>query len=614
MPVTPSNLHTAREVLHQTFGFSSFRGKQEAIIEAVLTGQDALVLMPTGGGKSLCYQLPALVRDGVGIVISPLIALMEDQVAALRQLGVAATCLNSTLSPAAQRESWERLRAGQVDLLYVAPERLNQADTRRALTELNVALIAIDEAHCVSQWGHDFRPDYLQLQSLAEDFPSVPRIALTATADGQTREDIVTRLALREPRRFISGFDRPNIRYLVQPRTDERRQVLKFLEPLKGSAGIVYCLSRKKVDTIASWLRDQGWNALPYHAGMDGETRQINQQKFAREDGVVIVATIAFGMGIDKPDVRFVAHLDLPRSMEAYYQETGRAGRDGEPAQAFLLYGLQDVVRLKQMLESGEAADDIKSLEKRKVDALLAWCEISTCRRPPLLRYFDEEYGQERCGNCDNCLEPVDTYDATDPARRFLSAVYRTGQRFGVGHIIDVLRGGDTAKVRQHGHDQLSVFGIGQSVSIAQWRSIARQLIVRGFLNANMDRYGALELTPACRPLLRDETTLTLRQDRKSARTGAGTKGRSRAAADEPALSSEQENLFQALRELRREISDEAGVPPYVIFHDATLRQMARQRPADAASLLDINGVGEAKLDRYGKAFLAVLEDWPEAV
>ncbi len=597
-------IQAAQDLLQQKFGFLGFRGEQADIIEAVINDADVLVLMPTGGGKSLCYQLPALVRPGVGLVVSPLIALMEDQVAALKQLNIAAACLNSSMSPQQQAQVWQALTAGTLDLLYVAPERLTQRETRSQLQSMEIALIAIDEAHCVSQWGHDFRPDYLQLAELREDFPQVPMLALTATADSQTREDIVRRLKLRNPRRFVSGFDRPNIAYHVQPRTDERRQLTGFLEPFRGQSGIVYCLARKKVDAIAQWLADEGWPALPYHAGMDGQQRQTNQHRFATEDGIVMVATIAFGMGIDKPDVRFVAHLDLPKSMEAYYQETGRAGRDGEPATAWMVYGLQDVVRLKQMMESGDAGEEIKALEKRKLDALLGWCEVSSCRRGPLLAYFDDHSETTHCGNCDNCLSPVSTFDATDPARKFLSCVYRTGQRFGVGHIIDVLRGGDTAKIRQHGHDGLSTFGIGQETSTAQWRSIARQLIVHGYLVANQDLYGALQLTEQCRDLLRGGETLELRKDRSS----KSRPSLSQAAKPVANLDPDDQPLWEALRECRRELAQELSLPPYVIFHDSTLRQMASARPQDAEAMLQINGVGETKLDRYGSRFLAILE------
>ncbi len=595
---------SAQELLQQKFGFLDFRGEQRQIIDAVIAGQDVLVLMPTGGGKSLCFQLPALVRDGVGLVVSPLIALMADQVAALRQLNIRAACLNSSMAPQEQAQVWRDLENGELDLLYVAPERLRQSDTRSRLHKVALALIAIDEAHCVSQWGHDFRPDYLTLAELRSEFPKVPMLALTATADSQTREDIVQRLKLNQPQRFVSGFDRPNIAYHVQPRTDERRQLTAFLEPYRGQSGIVYCLARKKVDTIAQWLADTGWPALPYHAGMDNAERSANQARFASEEGIVIVATIAFGMGIDKPDVRFVAHLDLPKSMEAYYQETGRAGRDGEPATAWMVYGLQDVVRLKQMMEAGEAADSIKALEKRKLDALLGWCEVSTCRRAPLLAYFDDNAGQPKCGNCDNCLSPITTFDATQSARKFLSCVYRTGQRFGVGHIIDVLRGGDTAKIRQHGHDSLSTYGIGQDLPVAQWRSIARQLIVHGYLVANHDLYGALQLTELCRELLRGDATIELRKDR----TGSRKSSLPKASKPVTNLAPENLDLWDALRECRRQLAEELSLPPYVIFHDSTLRQMATSRPRDADAMLAINGVGETKLERYGSRFLAVLE------
>ncbi|MEM6575403.1 MAG: DNA helicase RecQ [Pseudomonadota bacterium] len=599
---------SAQDLLQQKFGFDTFRGEQQRIIEAVIGGSDVLVLMPTGGGKSLCYQLPALIRPGVALVVSPLIALMADQVAALRELGIAAACLNSSMTSEDQASVWGAVQTGKLDLLYVAPERLNQSGTRARLANCPLALIAIDEAHCVSQWGHDFRPDYLQLGELRETFPGVPMMALTATADRETREDIVQRLKLQTPQRFVSGFDRPNIAYHVQPRTDERRQLAAFLEPFRGQSGIVYCLARKKVDAIAEWLASKGWPALPYHAGMDNEQRERHQQRFATEDGIVIVATIAFGMGIDKPDVRFVAHLDLPKSMEAYYQETGRAGRDGEPATAWMVYGLQDVVRLKQMMDASEAADHIKALEKRKLDALLGWCEVSSCRRAPLLAYFDDPNVMERCGNCDNCLNPTTTFDGTDAARKFLSCVYRCGQRFGAGQIIDVLRGGDTAKIRQYGHDRLSTYGIGQELSTARWRSVARQLIVHGYLVADAELFGALRLTEQCRDLLKGEATLELRQDPKPV---ASVGGRSR-TSPKVVLDPASAPLWEALRDCRRRLAEELKLPPYLIFHDSTLRQMATSKPTDAASLLEINGVGETKLERYGQEFLAVLESYAD--
>jgi len=588
------------QILRDVFGYERFRGHQAAIIEAVLDGRDALVLMPTGGGKSLCYQVPALIREGAGLVVSPLIALMQDQVRALDALGIEAAFLNSSLGQQEQADVIRRLKAGKVQLLYVAPERLVQPQTQAMLAGIPLALIAIDEAHCVSQWGHDFRPDYLALDKLRELFPGVPRLALTATATPIVREEIVARLALRDPAIFVSPFDRANIRYLVQPKTDGRRQLGEFLRARRDQAGIVYCLSRKKVESIAESLRQDGYNALPYHAGLSSEMRSEHQHRFLTEEAVIIVATIAFGMGIDRPDVRFVAHLDLPKSIEAYYQETGRAGRDGEPADAWMIYGLQDVVRLRQMVDDSDADEAHKRHDRQKLDALLGWCEVTDCRRRPLLAYFGDEYPED-CGNCDNCLEPPATWDGTEAAQKLLSTVYRTGQRFGAAHVVDVLLGKDTDKVRQHGHDRLSVYGIGKELAGPAWRSVVRQLIVQGFLSADQRRYGALVLTGQSRPLLKGEIGLELREDRKlrTSKKKRRDTAASLATADQP--------LFEALRMRRKEIADGLDLPPYVIFHDATLRQMAEYRPKTEADLLSINGVGEAKLERYGKAFLEVI-------
>ena len=591
---------SAQQILREVFGYQRFRGHQAAIIEAVLAGRDALVLMPTGGGKSLCYQVPALIREGAGLVVSPLIALMQDQVRALDALGIAAAFLNSSLGREEQADVIRRLKAGEIQLLYVAPERLVQPQTQALLAGIPLALIAIDEAHCVSQWGHDFRPDYLALDTLAERFPGVPRLALTATATPLVRDEIVERLALNDPAIFVSPFDRPNIRYLVQPKTDARRQLGEFLRGHRDHAGIVYCLSRKKVESIAESLRADGYNALPYHAGLPAGMRAEHQHRFLTDDAVIIVATIAFGMGIDRPDVRFVAHLDLPKNIEAYYQETGRAGRDGEPAEAWMVYGLQDVVRLRQMVDESDADEEHKRHDRQKLDALLGWCEVTDCRRRPLLAYFGDEYPQD-CGNCDNCLAPPATWDGTEAAQKLLSAVYRTGQRFGAAHVVDVLLGKDTDKIRQHGHDRLSVFGIGTELGGPAWRSVVRQLIVQGFLNADQRRYGALVLTGQSRALLKGEVEVRLREDRKlkTEKKKRRDTAASLATADQP--------LFEALRERRKAIADSLDVPPYVIFHDATLRQMAEFRPQTEAELLGINGVGEAKLERYGRAFLEVI-------
>ena len=588
------------QILRDVFGYERFRGHQAAIIEAVLDGRDALVLMPTGGGKSLCYQVPALIREGAGLVVSPLIALMQDQVRALDALGIEAAFLNSSLGQQEQADVIRRLKAGKVQLLYVAPERLVQPQTQAMLAGIPLALIAIDEAHCVSQWGHDFRPDYLALDKLRELFPGVPRLALTATATPIVREEIVARLALRDPAIFVSPFDRANIRYLVQPKTDGRRQLGEFLRARRDQAGIVYCLSRKKVESIAESLRQDGYNALPYHAGLSSEMRSEHQHRFLTEEAVIIVATIAFGMGIDRPDVRFVAHLDLPKSIEAYYQETGRAGRDGEPADAWMIYGLQDVVRLRQMVDDSDADEAHKRHDRQKLDALLGWCEVTDCRRRPLLAYFGDEYPED-CGNCDNCLEPPATWDGTEAAQKLLSTVYRTGQRFGAAHVVDVLLGKDTDKVRQHGHDRLSVYGIGKELAGPAWRSVVRQLIVQGFLSADQRRYGALVLTGQSRPLLKGEIGLELREDRK---LKTSRKKRRDTAAP---LATADQSLFEALRERRKQIADRLDLPPYVIFHDATLRQMAEVRPKTEVDLLSINGVGEAKLERYGHEFLEVI-------
>jgi ATP-dependent DNA helicase RecQ len=591
---------SAHQLLRDVFGYAEFRGQQLPAIGAAASGRDALVLMPTGGGKSLCYQIPAMLREGVGLVVSPLIALMQDQVAALRELGVAAAFLNSSLTPKAQEAVITDLRAGRLKLLYIAPERLLQPQTQALLREVKVALIAIDEAHCVSQWGHDFRQDYLALNQLAEWFPGVPRMALTATATPITRREIVARLELTDPEIFVSGFDRPNIRYLVQSKTDGRRQLLEFLRNHRGEAGIVYCLSRKKTESIAEWLREQGFDALPYHAGLAAETRAEHQRRFVAGDEVVIVATIAFGMGIDKPDVRFVAHLDLPKSIESYYQETGRAGRDGEPADAWMVYGLQDVVRLRQMLDGSEADEQYKRHERQKLDALLGWCELTACRRRPLLEYFGDTHDGD-CGNCDNCLNPPATWDGTEAARKLLSAVYRTGQTFGAAHVVDVLVGNVTDKVTQHGHARLSVFGIGTELNAPAWRSVIRQLIVQGYLRADAQRFGALVLTGASRALLRGEVKLQLREESKA----LVVRKKPRAAA--AAIADRDRALWEALRACRQRLAAEHNVPPYVIFHDATLLQMVELRPTSAAALLDINGVGRAKLERYGERFIEVI-------
>jgi len=599
-PVSPPMRNAAaRRVLRDVFGYAEFRGRQEAIIDAAVAGHDSLVLMPTGGGKSLCYQIPAIVRDGVGIVVSPLIALMEDQVGALREAGVAAAFLNSTLRRREQDEVIAALRRGKLDLLYLAPERLLQAETEALLRETTVSIVAIDEAHCVSQWGHDFRAEYLKLNALKDWLPGVPRMALTATATLPTRDEIVARLELDDARVFVESFDRPNIRYTVQTKTDAKRQLLDFLRSHRGESGIVYCLSRDKTESTADWLVQQGFAAVPYHAGLPAEARAEHQRRFLVEDSLIVVATIAFGMGIDKPDVRFVAHLDLPKSVEAYYQETGRAGRDGEPADAWMVYGLQDVVQLAQFVASSDADEQHKRRERAKLDALLGWCEATECRRRPLLEYFGEPR-PETCGNCDNCLSPPATWDGTDAARKLLSAVYRTGQTFGAAHVIDVLRGEATEKVARHRHERLSVFGIGGDLPVAAWRSLLRQLLVLGHVRVDHEGYGALALTEESRALLRGEATVRVREDTK-----VPAARKTRAAPSD--IAPHDEPLWQALRECRKELAAEQNVPPYVIFHDATLREMVASRPADAGELLEVGGVGQAKLARYGERFLAVL-------
>jgi ATP-dependent DNA helicase RecQ len=554
--------------------------------------------MPTGGGKSLCYQIPALLRPGVGIVISPLIALMQDQVSALTQLGIRAAFLNSTLSFDDVRRIEQQLSNGELDLLYIAPERLTAERTLSLFSRIKIALFAIDEAHCVSQWGHDFRADYLQLSLLHERFPDIPRIALTATADPKTREEIRHRLGLTEARVFQRGFDRPNIRYRIVQKQNARKQLLDFIRAEHdGDAGIVYCLSRKKVEETADWLQTQGFNALPYHAGMNASQRQHNQHRFLMEEGLIVVATIAFGMGIDKPNVRFVAHLDLPKSVEAYYQETGRAGRDGLPADAWMAYGLQDVITLRRMLADSPADAARKRLELHKLDAMLALCEQVHCRRQALLAYFGDPLDQP-CGNCDTCLEPVKTWDGTLAAQQALSCIYRTGQRFGVGHLIDVLLGKMTEKVLNNGHDRVSTFGIGKHLDEQHWHSLYRQLIARGLVDVDFESMGTLRLNDASRPVLRGEETLMLREDIRPEKT-------KRAARKTGAIAGSA--LWEALRAKRREIAEEQDVPPYVIFHDATLMEMISAMPQNLRQMATISGIGARKLELYGEQFLEVI-------
>ncbi|AMK77878.1 MULTISPECIES: DNA helicase RecQ [Methylomonas] len=596
----------ALQTLRSVFGYDSFRGQQQQIIEQLIAGQDVLVLMPTGGGKSLCYQIPALVMDGVGIVISPLIALMQDQVSALHQVGVRAAYLNSTLALEQVRDIEQRLQNGELDLLYIAPERLSNARTQALFARCKIALFAIDEAHCVSQWGHDFRADYLLLSVLHEQFPKVPRIALTATADERTRQEIITRLALEQAQVFVSGFDRPNIRYRIIQKDNARQQLLNFIRTEHpGDTGIVYCLSRKKVEETAEWLNDKGLKALPYHAGMEHRERQKNQHQFLMEDGLIIVATIAFGMGIDKPNVRFVAHLDLPKSVEAYYQETGRAGRDGLPANAWMAYGLQDVLTLRQMLSTSNADEAHKRVELHKLDAMLALCEMVSCRRQALLGYFGDVL-EQGCGNCDTCLEPVETWDGSVAAQQALSAIYRTGQRFGVTYLIDVLLGKADERMRQFGHDKQSTFGIGKALDEKQWRSVFRQLVAKSLVEIDFEGHGSLKLTDACRPVLRGEQTLMLRKDAQIAKTR-----REKAEKRQPGGAADSA-LWNALRAKRKELADEQDVPPYVIFHDATLMAMVDARPRNHQQLSMLSGIGQRKLELYGDEFLAVLAQFDD--
>ena len=599
----------ALEILNSLYGYETFRGHQAEIIEHVSAGNNALVLMPTGGGKSICYQIPSLLRGGVGIIISPLIALMQDQVDAMQQLGVKAAFLNSSLSHSEQNLIEQELLSGQLDLLYIAPERLIQSYTLDLLSRCQLALFAIDEAHCVSQWGHDFRSDYLSLSLLNDRFPSTPRIALTATADIRTRKEIIERLSLTDANSYISGFDRPNIRYAIANKTTPKKQLLAFLQQRKNEAGIVYCLSRKKVEDTAAWLSQQGFNALPYHAGLPAQLRQTHQSRFLREDGVIIVATIAFGMGIDKPDVRFVAHLDLPKSIEAYYQETGRAGRDGQPADAWMVYGLQDVVRLQQMAQSSDGSEQHKRAERHKLDAMLGLCEVTSCRRKVLLSYFADQ-APNQCGNCDNCQLPPETWDATEAAQKVLSCIYRTGQRFGVVHVMDVLQGKENEKVLQYGHQQLSTFGIGSDIHEAQWRSVIRQLVVRGLLRVDLEGFSALQLTDICRPVLKGEQSLHLRKEDIKA---PSTKKSGSRASRKTQIRPEDQELWEELRECRKYLAEEHNVPPYVIFHDATLKEMIDVMPMSASEFLMIGGVGDSKMEKYGADFIEIICRYAEA-
>ena len=604
----PNALQSAQRILRTIYGYTEFRLYQSEIIQALLENRDVMALMPTGGGKSLCYQIPSIIRKGTGIVISPLIALMQDQVSALQQLGVRAAFINSSLLREEIHNIERSLLEGKFDIVYVAPERLLTEHMLALLDKSSIALFAIDEAHCVSQWGHDFRREYQQLSILHERFPDVPRIALTATADNRTRKEIIEQLELNNAAIFINSFDRPNIKYVISDEPEQKQQLWRFMqEKHPNDAGIVYCLSRKKVEAVASWLTEKGRTALPYHAGLADEMRHEHQERFLREEGVIIVATIAFGMGIDKPDVRFVAHLNLPKSIEAYYQETGRAGRDGEPANAWMNYGLQDVITMRQWLQESDANEQYKRIANSKLDAMLGLCELTTCRRQALLHYFDEA-ADKSCGNCDNCLSPPQTWDGTVAAQKALSCVYRTGQRFGVNYIIDVLRGKNDERIQRNRHDQISTFGIGKEYSNVEWRGIFRQLVVQNYLDIDLEGYGAFRLTSKCRPILRNEEHIHLRklikQDKAREKSGSGTAAtKGLRACDEP--------LYQALRELRLKIANEQGVPAYIIFPNQTLQEMARRRPGSPEEMRYISGVGQQKLNRYGAAFINEIKAHP---
>jgi len=590
-------------ILRQVFGFEAFRGPQREIVDTLIGGRNALVLMPTGGGKSLCYQIPALAREGVGIVVSPLIALMRDQVEALKHYGVRAAVLNSSLTTAERRAVEQQLPAGELDLLYIAPERLMQPRTLALLERCRLALLAIDEAHCVAQWGHDFRPEYLALAQLAERFPGVPRVALTATADTRTRAEIADALFADGCRQFVASFDRPNLCYRVAARQTARAQLVEFIRrDHAGESGIVYCLTRKRAEQAAGWLEQAGIPALAYHAGMESAARERVQDRFIREDGLVVVATIAFGMGIDKPDVRFVAHLDLPRSIEAYYQETGRAGRDGAPADAWMIFGLDDVYRLRQMMAQSSLSEQRLQIERQRLETLLGYCEQTGCRRPALLGYFGETH-PGGCGNCDNCLEPPRLEDATEDAQKLLSCVYRTGQRFGAGHLVDVLRGRDNERIKRLGHARLSTYGVGADRPARYWHSLLRQLLAAGYLAADPEGHGGLRLDASARELLTGQARFSMRRDTHS-----------KPVPEAPRHAKPNAPGFEALRALRLELARAEGVPPYVIFHDATLLEMLNARPSTLDELGEVGGVGRYKLDKYGQAFLDRLQSLPDAI
>lgn len=607
MSNTENASEAALEILQTIYGYGEFRGQQREIVDTVIRGEDALVLMPTGGGKSLCYQIPSLVRQGTGIVVSPLIALMQDQVDALQALNLKAAFINSSMDAREINRTENELLNGELDMLYVAPERLLMPGMLDLLHRSEIALFAIDEAHCVSQWGHDFRKEYMGLSLLAERFPEVPRVALTATADERTRDEIVNNLGLGHAARFVSSFDRPNIRYTIGEPSNARDALLNFLDTHhEDDAGIVYCLSRKKVEQTAEWLNKQGRKAVPYHAGLSAAVREANQKRFLREDSLIVVATIAFGMGIDKPDVRFVAHLNLPKSVEAYYQETGRAGRDGQDSNAWMAYGLQDVINLRSMMAQSDADEKHKRVENHKLETMLGLAELTGCRRMALLSYFGDILDRP-CGNCDNCLNPPQTWDATDAARKALSCVYRTGQRFGVSYLVDVLLGKESERIQRFGHDQQSTFGIGMELKATEWRNLYRQLIAKGLLAVDVDGHGSVQLTEDARPILRGEQALHLRQLTVVEGKRSSRSGKNKASAD---ISEQDQPLWEALRGLRKQLSELAGVPAYIVFNDSTLVDMIALKPRDETEMAMVSGVGEHKLAQYGDEFLDVIRDY----
>ncbi|MCK9540782.1 MAG: DNA helicase RecQ [Novosphingobium sp.] len=605
-PINAPTNAVALEILKTVYGYDAFRGSQARIVDHVIGGNNAFVLMPTGGGKSLCYQIPAIARPGMGLVVSPLLALMADQVAALRQAGVRAAALNSDLPGDERHALWRDIHDGSLDLLYVAPETLLRPEVLERLGRAQLSLIAIDEAHCLSQWGHDFRPSYRQLDALVGQFPDIPRMALTATADEPTRAEILSHLDIAPADAFMAGFDRPNIRYAIEEKDHPRTQLKDFLGRHEDESGIVYCLSKRKTEETAAWLRDQGHDALAYHAGMDKAAREANQMRFQHGEAVIMVATVAFGMGIDKPDVRFVAHIDLPGSIEAYYQETGRAGRDGLPSDALMLYGYEDIALRSRFIEESDAPDQRKRMERQKLEALLGLAETAGCRRQVLLSYFGDSC--EPCGNCDTCAEPPKLFDGAVAAQKALSCIYRTGERFGQAYIVDVLLGVHNERIARNGHDRVSTFGIGTEHDNRTWRAILRQLIALRLVDVDLAGHGGLSIAPAGRAFLRDKPTLMLRVPPPRARREKAGRGKTgRGGAAQPVLADADHGLFQALREKRLELAREQNVPPYVIFHDKTLVELATARPASRAEMANVPGVGEAKLERYGPAFLAVI-------